>query len=117
MKTIQTILFFITILFTISCVKNPYNPSYPYKATVLGKNIDCGVFQIQFTDNIEEVINLFGSSPQNTYIAENLPDSLRIEGIKIILNIRKPEGTEIGPCTTFGPGLTWLHVITAKKTK
>jgi hypothetical protein len=114
MKTI-IILFFITGVTFSSCIKNSSQDALSFKATVLGKNIDCGIHQLKFTDNLEEVIKLVGSSPQNIYIAENLPDSLKVEGIKIILNIRKPLGSEIGPCTSFGPALTWIHVIGATK--
>ncbi|HOB85252.1 MAG TPA: hypothetical protein PKM76_12495 [Bacteroidales bacterium] len=114
MKSI-IILFFITGVAFFSCVKNSSQDTLSFKATVLGKNIDCGIHQLKFTDNLEEVIKLVGSSPQNIYIAENLPDSLKVEGIKIILNIRKPQGSEIVPCTSFGPTLTLIHVIGATK--
>jgi len=114
MKSI-IILFFITGVAFFSCVKNSSQDTLSFKATVLGKNIDCGIHQLKFTDNLEEVIKLVGSSPQNIYIAENLPDSLKVEGIKIILNIRKPQGSEIVPCTSFGPALTLIHVIGATK--
>jgi hypothetical protein len=117
MKTVQVIVYIIITLVVSSCEKNSTNPAYPFNATVLGKNIDCGLYQIQFTDDIEKVIELAGSSLQNTYIAENLPDSLKIENLKIILDFRKPEGTELRPCTAFGPALTWIHVITAKKSE
>jgi hypothetical protein len=115
MKTVQVIVIFTIVLGFISCERNYTDPIFPFKATVLGRNIDCGLYQIQFIDDIEEVIKLAGSSPQNIYIAENLPDSLELEGIKIILNIRNPLGSEIGPCLTFGPSLTWVHVLEAKK--
>jgi hypothetical protein len=114
MKIIQVLITLTIGLTVISCERHNTNPTYPFEAVVLGPNMDCGLFQIKFTYNVEEVIKIVGSSLQNVYIAENLPDELKVEGINIVLDIRKPKYPELGACTAMGPSYTWLHVIIAK---
>ena len=98
-----------------SCERNHNNPDYPFEAEVLGPNMDCGLYQIRFTDDLDRVIEKIGNSVvTGLYIAENLPKDLQHEGISIVLDIREPQPSELGFCTMMGPSLAWLHVIKAK---
>ena len=103
----------IGLLFT-SCERNN-NPVYPYEAEVLGPNMDCGIYQIRITNNLDKAIEKVGISVvAGIYIAENLPVDLQQEGITIVLDIREPKPSELGVCTAMGPSYPWLHVINAK---
>jgi hypothetical protein len=99
----------------LSCEKNTEYQSKSIEAQVLNINSDCGVYQIRFLNNLDKVIELCGKSViDGVYIAGNLPDSLKVEGLKIILNIQKPSSGQIGFCTTMGPSLNWVWIIYAK---
>ena len=88
---------------------------YPFEGEVLGINIDCHIHEIKFLNNLDRVIELCGKSVINSvYIAGNLPDSLKIEGLKIILNIGKPSSNQIGACTMMGSTINWVWITNAK---
>lgn len=110
------VLITLTIGFLVSsCERNHNNPDYPFEAEVLGPNMDCGLYQIRFTGDLDRVIEKVGNSViTGLYIAENLPDDLKQEGIIIVLDIREPQPSELGFCTAMGPSLTWLHILKAK---
>jgi hypothetical protein len=106
----------LTILMTyLSCEKNNSAKDYPFEAEILGKNSDCGVFAIKFSDKLEKVKEIAETSNlQNVYIAKNLPDELQTAGLVIVLNIRKPNASELTECTALGPGYPWIFVTNAK---
>ena len=104
----------IGLLFS-SCERNNNSPDYPFEAEVLGPNMDCGLYQIRITNDLDKAIEKVGISVvSGVYIAENLPVDFQQEGISIVLDIREPKPSELGFCSAMGPSLTWLHVINAK---
>lgn len=112
-------LFFLLVAIT-SCTKKD-RPSindkdYPFEAEVIGPNPDCGLFYIRFTTNLDSV-NEIADQPTNSeiFIAKNLPDNFQITGLSIILDFRKIQDTELGPCTAMGPAYPWIYVLKAKR--
>ena len=98
----------------LSCEKKNDDPIYPFDAEVLGINMDCGIHQIKFLDDLDKVTELCGSSViEGIYIAGNLPDSLKREGLIIKLNIGKPSANQLGACTMIGPTLNWVWITNA----
>jgi hypothetical protein len=103
-------------LFCYSCNKENNSPEFPFKAEVIGLNPDCGIYQIRITQGLDLVKSIAGTtSGDSIYIANNLPDELKINGLRIILNLRKPQNNELGICTALGPGYTWIFVTKAEK--
>jgi hypothetical protein len=106
------------IVFSLhSCENNTTttDQDYPFDAEVLGINLDCGLNEIKFSNNLNKVIGLFGKSViDSVYIAGNLPDSLKIPGLKILVNIGNPSNQELTACTTQGPSLNWVWITGAK---
>jgi hypothetical protein len=101
-----------------SCQKDNSSSILPFKAEVMGKNPDCGIYQIRITEGQDKVASIVGKSMgTNIYMANNLPEELKINGLKILLDVRKPnpENNEIGICTDLGPGYPWVFVTKAKK--
>jgi hypothetical protein len=98
-----------------SCEKKNDDPNYPFSAEVLGINMDCGITQIKFLNDLDKVTELCGRSVvEGTYIAGNLPDSLKTEGLIIELNIGKPSSNQLSACTMMGPTLNWVWIINAR---
>lgn len=118
LTTMKRLPVFITLTISLlvnSCERNHNTPDYPYEAEVLGPNFDCGLYQIRFTGNVDSVVEKVGNSViSGHYVAENLPDDLKQEGIIIVPDIREPQPSELGFCKAMGPSLLWLHVIRAK---
>jgi hypothetical protein len=115
MKKLPVLITLTICILVSSCERNHNNPDYPFEAEVLGPNMDCGLYQISFKNNLDRVIEKVGNSVvTGLYIAESLPDDLKKKGISILLDIREPQPSELGFCTAMGPSLTWLHVIKAK---
>jgi hypothetical protein len=107
---------FMGLISYYSCQKENNPSGYPFKAEVMGINPDCGIYQIRITDGQEKAESIVGKSAEaNIYIANNLPDELKINGLRIILDLRKPEINELGVCTDMGPSYTWVFVTKAKK--
>jgi hypothetical protein len=106
----------LTIVLTyFSCEKNNVISDFPFQAEVLGRNTDCGIFAIKFTDDLDKVVEIVGTSvSEGCYIAKNLPDELQISGLIIVLNLREPAPSELTPCTAMGPSLNWIYVTKAK---
>ncbi len=40
----------------------------------------------------------------------NLPDELKIPGLKIVVRIGNPSDHEFAACTTMGPSLNWVEL-------
>ena len=99
-----------------SCEKNNTDKEFPFEAEVLGRNMDCGIFAIKFTNNLDQFHEIADFYVLNdVYIAKNLPTELQIEGLSIVLNIRKIQDSELGACTDLGPSCPWIYVLSAKK--
>ncbi len=110
--------FIISLLFVglviYSCQEDSISSDYPYEAEVIGKNMDCGLYEIKITQGLESVKSIVGSTTSGSiYIAKNLPNELEVNGLKIKLDLRKPENNELGICTHLGPSYTWLFVTKA----
>jgi hypothetical protein len=117
-KIIIYVLFMAGLISFYSCQKEDNSSEYPFKAEVIGKNSDCGICQIRITEGQNKVETMVGKSVgTNIYIANNLPEDLKIDGLKIILDLRKPEpeNNELGICTAMGPAYPWVFVTKAKK--
>jgi hypothetical protein len=111
-------LLFIGLISNYSCQKENNPIEYPFKAEVMAVNPDCGIYQIRITEGQDKVESILGKSVgTNVYIAYNLPEELKIYGLKILLDLRKPrpENNELGICTAMGPSYPWIFVIRAKK--
>lgn len=116
LKIISLLLFSVIICY--ACKKESKPTQYPFKAEVMGVNSDCGIYQIKITNGQDKVESIVGNSVgTNIYIAKNLPEELKVNGLKIILDLRKPtaENNELGICTALGPSYTWVFVTKAKK--
>ena len=111
-------LLFIGLISNYSCRNENNHSEYPFKAEVMGANVDCGIYQIRITEGQDKVESILGKSiGTNIFIANNLPAELKITGLKILLDLRKPtaENNEIGFCTAMGPSYAWVFVTRAKK--
>ena len=118
MTTRQFLGLIIIALLIYSCHKenNSPDPEFPFSAEVLGSNSDCGIYALKITESEDKVISIIGLPSMNsTYIAQNLPDELKIVGLNIKLNLRKPTNNELGVCTDMGPSYPWIFVTTAAK--
>jgi hypothetical protein len=101
-------------LINFSCHKDNSPLDFPYEAIVMGPNSDCGIYQIMITQGLDKAKSIVGSSvDDNIYIAQNLPNELKTNGITIKLDLRKPENSELGVCTSMGPSYTWIFVMKA----
>ncbi len=106
------LIIFLSIIF-YSCQKdNIVDSEFPYEAEVIGKSLDCGDFEIKIIKGNQKVRSITGVN-SDIYTAKNLSGSLKIEGIKIKLNIRKIKNTELTPCTTLGVPYPWVFVTNA----
>ena len=86
---------------------------YQFEAIVKGKGLDCGdtyLIDLKKLNGEAEIAN-------GTYYADNLPPDLKVAGLKIRLNSRKPTNDELYACTTMGPGYSHLIVLDSKKVK
>jgi len=113
MKSILKIVVVLLFFFTISCNKEtPGSSEYPYEATVLGLNSDCGNHLIMFKDKFAEINKIAGAdSISSVYNASNLPSDYQIEGLQINLNIRKVDSSDqIGPCLAYHSTFPWIHI-------
>lgn len=115
MRTRLKFLGFILMLFLCNCKKdNNSSSDFPFKAIVLGSNRDCSLYEIKILNGLDKVKMIIGlSTIDSIYIAANLPDSLKVQGLNIQLDLRKPNNDELGACTTLGPSFTWIYVVKA----
>jgi hypothetical protein len=99
----------------ITCEEKNTNQEYLFEAKVLGRNTDCGLFAIQLTKNIQLANEIAGTLyTEYTFIAKNLPADLQVDGVSIILNMRRIKDSELGICTAMGPSYPWIYVLEAK---
>ncbi|ASO05443.1 hypothetical protein [Arenibacter algicola] len=115
MKKMTSILFLFGVLM-FSCEKESSSDEYSIEAEVLGRNTDCGIYAVKILNGLSQVQSIVGSKVGDSiYIAKNLPTELETAGLKILLDVRKPQNDELGPCTTLGPAYYWLFVKRAEK--
>ncbi len=99
-----------------SCDKEGDSDEYPFEAEVLGRNMDCRIYAVRILSGLSQIQAITGSATSDSiYIAQNLPAELETDGLKIILNVRRPFDNELSACTTLGPSYRWLTVVYAKK--
>ena len=116
MKTLGFIMIVSLGIILTFCKKDSSNEENKFEAKVLGKNEDCGLFAIQFTNNIQKANEIAGTLvTEYVFIAENLPIDLQVNELPIILNIRRIQTSELGACTARGPSYPWIYVLDAKK--
>jgi hypothetical protein len=114
-KPFIVFLFLIVTMIYFSCDKSDNLKEYPFEAKVLGNNPDCGLFVIKITNDLDRVVDIVGTSVSDSiYIAKNLPVELQTAGLVILLDIRKPNASELGACTDRGPSYNLLYVTKAK---
>jgi hypothetical protein len=100
----------------VTCEKNSVNQEYLFEAKVLARSDDCGLFAIQITNNIQQANEIAGTLfTEYAFIAKNLPANLQIDGLSIVLNIRRIQESELGVCTAMGPSYPWIYVLEARK--
>jgi hypothetical protein len=110
------ILLLAIILNLSSCEKKSSDTSFPFEAEVLGINMDCGIPAIKFINKLDQVNDIADSySPSAIFIVKNLPSDLQVQGISIVLNVRKIQNSELGACTAMGLAYPWIYVLEAKK--
>lgn len=115
MKLFIVFLLLIVTLIYFSWDKSGNPKEYPFEAEVIGNNPDCGLFDIKITNDLDKVVAICGNSiSEDIYIAKNLPVELQTTGLVIMLDIRKPNASELGACTDLGQSYSWLYVIKAK---
>jgi len=113
--------FILLILLTIgltfsSCEKSSTESEFLFEAEVIGRNNDCGIYAIRFTKYNQKANEIAGTLfTQYVFIAKNLPVDLQVDGLSIILNIRRINYSEMTACTTMGPSYPWIYVLSAKK--
>ena len=115
MKPLSAFLILIVTMTYFSCDKSDNLKEYPFEATVLGNNEDCGLFAIKITNDLDKVIDIVGNSvSEGIYIAKNLPVELQTAGLVIKLDLRKLNASELGACTYRGLSYNCLYVTKAK---
>jgi hypothetical protein len=72
---------------------------------------DCGNSRLLHFKNAMGTENI----PYTVYEI-NLPDSLKLEGLKLYIEYRSPYDTELKKCTTKGPGYDQIFIISARRT-
>ena len=116
MKILFFFMIFLLGFILTSCKKDNTNQENQFEAKVLGKNEDCGLYAIQFTNNIQKANEIAGTLfTEYVFIADNLPEDLQVDGLPIVLSIRRIQVSELGICTARGPSYTWIYVLDAKK--
>lgn len=109
-------LIYLAILFGftfIGCEKETDSENekeYQFEATVIGKGLDCGdtyLIDLKITIGNSDIV-------EGTYYADDLSSDLKVVGLKIKLNCRKPNDDELYVCTTMGPSYSHVIVIDAE---
>ncbi len=99
-----------------SCHEDNIPVVYPYEAEVIRINIDCGFYEIRITKGLESVKLILGEIViGDVFIAKNLPDEFKVNGLQIKLDLRKPKSNELGVCRHMEPGYPWIFVTKAQK--
>jgi len=108
MKQFVIISILISVLSIISCEKendsNIYE-EFQYEATVISQGMDCGE---TYVISLKSIVSN-SEFEDGTYYADQLDSDFKVQGLKIYLNCREPNDSEIYACTMMGP--TYPHVI------
>ena len=99
-----------------ACQKEESSAEYIFEAEVLGRNLDCGVYEIKIVKGLPQVEEIAGATgDEGIYVAKNLSSELETIGLKIVLDVREIQNNELTSCTTLGISRPWLYVVRAKK--
>jgi hypothetical protein len=101
------ILFAIAVfIFSGSCKKNITDS---LKATVVDtSNIDCGYPLLSFADDSNRIHNITGKTGYY-YVAKGLPDSFRVAGKQLLVEVTLLSSDNDFACTTLG--ITYPHIL------
>ena len=99
-------------IFLTTCKKDPEIKSgLNCNATVIGIGMDCGnTFLIGFNDDVTGLPN--GNTTY--YYAINLPEKLKVDAQKIMVNFREPKNEEMLICTTRGLSYPQVFIVMAE---
>ena len=110
MKTVLIFLFLTCISGCVNRRKSAAEREPNFNAIVGNRSIDCG-------DSWMLTLFIDGKPVIQPVYEINLPDSLRIEGLKLFIDYRKPEQEEMMKCHALGPGYNQVYIIHAKSAK
>ena len=115
MKKATIPLLILCLLFS-ACQKEESSAEYAFEAEVLGRNLDCGLYEIKIVKGLPQAEEIAGpTGDEGIYVAKNLPSQLETIGLKILLDVREIQNNELTPCTTLGISRPWLYVEKKKK--
>jgi hypothetical protein len=114
--------FFLAILILINgCEQNKdYRPEMAnpeYLVKIVGFDENCSTCIVEFPDDIMEIKDEIGVSPQNRYNSVNLPKGEYQLGQKLMVRIRKPETNELTPCKTFYLSNSYVGIYVTESEK
>ena len=111
LKTALKITLLSTIILIVSCEHEEREFSQ-FNVTVEGKGVDCGdLYLIKVNDNLEELYRITGQEGWQTCYAYGLAEEYKVEGRKLLVELRAPRKSELFACTTLGPGYPWVTVV------
>jgi len=100
-----------TIILIVSC-EHDETAFSQFNVTVEGKGVDCGdLYLIKVNDNLEKLYRLTGREGWQTCYAYGLAEEYKVEGKKLLVELRAPRKSELFACTTLGPGYPWVTVV------
>ncbi|MCF8231433.1 MAG: hypothetical protein K9J27_04520 [Bacteroidales bacterium] len=83
-----------------------------FNVTVEGKGVDCGdLYLIKVNNNLEGLYRITGRESWQTCYAYGLAEKYKVEGKKLLVELRAPRKSELYACTTLGPGYPWVTVV------
>jgi hypothetical protein len=97
--------------FLFSCEKSTVNISSEYTARIVGFDLNCLTYILEFPQDSLEVIGEIGRSPDNYYQAINLNRENFNVGQTLKVKIRKAETNELGECINMSPAYTYKSVF------
>ena len=111
----------ILVLFILStgtgCDDNDsvFNPDEEFKVTVVNAKdfTTCGLPLISFTEKLDKIKELT-SSDVATFNAVQLKEEFQIEGLKLIVKVRKTRDDETSPCLNWGISWPWVTVVDSR---
>ena len=102
---------FVAIILLAGCEHEHIELSQ-FNVTVEGKGVDCGdLYLIRVNDNLEELYRITGREGWQTCYAYGLAEEYKVEGKKLLVELRAPRKSELFACTTLGPGYPWVTVV------
>lgn len=107
----KTILIFLSLICIYGCAnmkKTSTEQDVNFNAIVGNIEVDCGKSRLM-------TLYSEGKALIQPVYEINLPDSLRIEGLKLLVEWRKPDSEEIMKYHTLGPGYCQVYIVNAKR--